>query len=119
MLEHEPQQTPAVPTAPAQIPAAERRVSAEELARAVSALEDAKAAERLAGVAPIGQVIDELGLDATPEEIWAQVQKQRMQKAAAKTTPAQTAVPSALVRYRWRWFILAAASAAAYAHFCS
>jgi len=84
MLEHEPQETPAPQTFTAQIPAAERRVSAEELTRAVSALEDAKAAERIAGVAPIGQVVDELGLDSTPEEIWAQVQKQRAEAAAPK-----------------------------------
>jgi hypothetical protein len=86
MLEHEPQETPAsqtstAQTSTAQIPAAQRRVSAEELTRAVSALEDAKAAERIAGVAPIGQIVDELGLDSTPEEIWVQVQKQRAEAA--------------------------------------
>ena len=80
MLKHEPEQMPQNPAAP--IPAAERRVSAEELAHAVSALEYAKAAERLAGVAPIGQVVDELGLDLTPEEIWAEVQRQRVQQVA-------------------------------------
>ncbi len=85
MLEHEPQETPA-----AQIPAAQRRVPAEELTRAVSTLEDAKAAERIAGVAPIGQVVEELGLDSTPEEIWAQVQKQR---AEAAPKPQVQAVP--------------------------
>ena len=91
MLEHEPEQTPAVPTSPAQIPAAERRVSAEELTRAVTALEDAKAAERIAGVAPIGQVVDELGLDSTPEDIWAQVQRQRAEAAVPK--PQKHSVP--------------------------
>jgi hypothetical protein len=84
MLEHEPQETPVAQTPASQIPAAERRVSADELTRAVSALEDAKAAERIAGVAPIGQIVDELGLDSTPEEIWAQVERQRAEAAAPK-----------------------------------
>ena len=101
MLEHEPQETPA-----AQIHAAQRRVSAEELTRAVSALEDAKAAERVAGVAPIGQVVDELGLDSTPEEIWAQVQKQRAEaapKPQVQAVPAvQTQQIARYVRHGWR-----------------
>lgn len=112
MLEHEPQETPAPQTFTAQIPAAERRVSAEELTRAVSALEDAKAAERVAGVAPIGQVVEELGLDSTPEEIWAQVEKQRAQKAAeeqARQTPVM-APPAAIFQTlprprRLRWLM--------------
>jgi hypothetical protein len=96
MLEHEPQETPA-----SQIPAAQRRVSAAELTRAVSALEDAKAAERVAGVAPIGQVVDELGLDSTPEEIWAQVQKQRAE-AAPKPQTVPTQQIGRQVRRGWR-----------------
>lgn len=111
MLEYEPQQTPPTP----QIPAAQRRVSAEELTRAVSALEDAKAAEQVAGVAPIGQVVEELGLNSTPEEIWAEVQKQRAQKAAEeqpKQTPVN-ALPAAAFqasprpRRRRRWWMAA------------
>jgi len=101
MLEHETEQTPA-----AQIPAAERRVSAEELTRAVSALEDAKAAERVAGVAPIGQVVEEMGLDSTPEEIWAQVQKQRAEaapKPQVQSVPVlQNAKIGRQVRRGWR-----------------
>ncbi len=68
------------------LPAASQRVTAEELSRAVSALDEARAAEQIYGTAPIGQVVEELGLDATPEEIWAQVQQQRaadMAKTAA------------------------------------
>lgn len=106
MLEHEPQETPAPQTFTAQIPAAQRRVSAEELTRAVSALEDAKAAERVAGVAPIGQVVDELGLDSTPEEIWAQIQKQRAEaapKPQVQSVPAvQTQHIARHVRRGWR-----------------
>jgi hypothetical protein len=104
MLEHELQETPAV-----QIPAAQRRVSAEELTRAVSALEDAKAAERVAGVAPIGQVVEELGLDSTPEEIWAEIVKQRTQKAAeavpvpqAQTVPVMQPKIGRQARRGWR-----------------
>lgn len=90
---------------PETVPAAQIRVPAEELARAVSALEETKAAERRAGVAPIGQVVDELRLDSTPEEIWAQVQRQRAEDAArAAARPAHAAVtPEARRRVRgWR-----------------
>ena len=109
MLKHEPEQTLTSQNPTASIPAAERRVTAEELTRAVSALEDAKAAERVAGVAPIGQVVEELGLDSTPEEIWEQVQKQRAQAAAAQTSPTQSAVVQPAIRphhRRGRWYLL-------------
>jgi len=73
---------------PQDLPAASQRVTAEELSRAVSAVDEARAAEQIHGTAPIGQVVEELNLDATPEEIWAQVQRQRAEDAAK--TPAQT-----------------------------
>ena len=82
---------------PQDLPAASQRVTAEELSRAVSALEDARAAEQINGTTSIGQVVDELNLDATPEEIWAQVQRQRAEDAL-KTTPALTARVSLAVR---------------------
>ena len=85
---------------PQDLPAANQRVTAEELSRAVSALDEARAAEQIHGTAPIGQVVEELNLDATPEEIWAQVQRQR-----AKTVPVTTArvLPAARRRVRgWR-----------------
>ena len=77
MLQHEPQEQ-SVSTPPAQI-----RVTADELAAAINALEASKdeEARHLAGTVPIGQVIEEMKLEATPEEIWAQVQKQRAQAA--------------------------------------
>ncbi len=90
MLQHESQhesQEPAIPSA------SEARVTPEELNAALKALDADKqqAARREAGTVPIGAVVDELGLDATPEQIWAQVQRQRAdadaqaaaQKAAA------------------------------------
>lgn len=83
------------------LPAASQRVTAEELSRAVSALDEARAAEQISGTAPIGQVVEELNLDATPEEIWAQVQRQRAEDAA-KTAPAQTARVSPAARRRGR-----------------
>ena len=86
---------------PHDLPAANQRVTAEELSRAVSALDEARAAEQICGTAPIGQVVEELNLDATPEEIWAQVQQQRAEDAA-KMALAQTARVSPAARRRVR-----------------
>lgn len=63
----------------------ERRVTTEEFTQAVAALEARKEAERqrLAGTVPIAQTVQELGLDAQPDEIWAEVQTQRARQAAA------------------------------------
>ncbi len=77
------------------LPATQQRVTAEELARAVSALDEARAAEQISGTAPIGQVVQELNLDATPEEIWAQVQVQRAQDAAKTSTQTARVLPAA------------------------
>ena len=76
MLQHEQEQ-------PTGTPAAQIRVTSEELAQAINALEASKdeAARHLAGTVPIGEVVQELKLEATPEDIWAQVQKQRTQAA--------------------------------------
>ena len=96
MLQHEPQEheSQEQPTA---IPAAQVRVTSEELAQAINALEASKdeAARRLAGTVPIGEVVQELKLEATPEEVWAQVQRQRAQVAqeeAARVRPATVPV---------------------------
>lgn len=86
MLQHEHQeQSTATPTA-------QIRVTAEELAQAINALEASKdeEAQHLAGTVAIGQVVDELKLEATPEELWAQVQKQRT-RLAAEVAAAQSA----------------------------
>ena len=88
-----------------ELPAARQRVTAQELARAVSALDEARAAEQISGTTSIGQVVDELNLDSTPEEIWAQVQQQRVEdaaKMAAKAAPKQTARVSLAARRRVR-----------------
>ncbi len=86
------------------LPAASQRVTAEELSRAVSALDETRAAEQISGTAPIGQVVEELNLDATPEEIWAQVQRQRAEDAAkAASVPKARVSPAARRRGRgWR-----------------
>ncbi len=94
MLQHEPQEPQ---EQPAPTPAAQIRVTSEELAQAINALEASKdeAARRLAGTVPIGQVVAELKLEATPEEVWAQVQKQRAQAAeeeARRVRPAAAPV---------------------------
>jgi len=94
MLQHEPlEQTP-------ETPAAQIRVTSEELAQAINALEASKdaAARHLAGTVPIGEVVQELKLEATPEEIWAQVQRQRAQAAqreAARAQPAAVPITAA------------------------
>lgn len=64
MLQHESQEQTATP-------AAQIRVTSEELAQAINALEASKdeAARHLAGTIPIGEVIQELKLEATPDEI--------------------------------------------------
>ena len=85
MLQHEQEQSSETPAA--QTPAAQIRVTSEELAQAINALEASRdeAARHLAGTVPIGEVVKELKLEATPEEIWAQVQKQRAQAAEEET----------------------------------
>lgn len=113
MLQHEPQEQSAA------TPTAQIRVTAEELAQAINALEASKdeEAQHLAGTVAIGQVVDELKLEATPEELWAQVQKQRArlvaEAAAAQEAREQTArlaamqvLPRPRQRRRGRWWMI-------------
>ncbi len=81
MLQHEQADPPAVaPTIPLPVSsAAEARVTPDELNAALKALED-----RQSSTVAIGSVVDELRLNATPEQIWEQVQKQRAQKQGPK-----------------------------------
>ncbi len=75
--------------------AAQTRVTPEELAHAIASLEARKLDEvRLQeNTIPIGQAVRELNLDATPEEVLAEVRAQRQAQAA---TPSPTqASPSA------------------------
>lgn len=61
-------------------------MTAEELTAAVNALEADRQREaaRLAGTVAIGDVVEELRLEATSEQIWAQVLKQRTEAEAPK-----------------------------------
>ena len=74
MLKHEdaPQAAPQTP------PAAKVRVTPEELAAAVTALQIRK--EGQPGTIAIGDAVEELGLDVTPEEVLAEVQARRQAK---------------------------------------
>lgn len=89
MLQHESQEQPTT------TPAAQVRVTSEELAQAINALEASKdeAARHLAGTVPIGEVVKELNLEATPEEVWAQVQRQRAQAAQEEAARVRPAAP--------------------------
>lgn len=70
----------------AALPAAQVRVTPEELSQALAAIEARRQAEasRLAGTIPIDQAVSELHLDSTSDEIWAEVQAQRAKAAAAQ-----------------------------------
>lgn len=138
MLQHESHEQPTT------TPAAQIRVTSEELTQAINALQASKdeAARHLAGTVPIGEVVKELNLEATPEEVWTQVQKQRTQQAAeaaaaeaaaAQRTQAAAAqagiyqtppqaplqqiplqIPLRPRRRRWRWWAIAGVAWAAY-----
>ena len=84
MLQNEPTTQPPTPTG-------QNRVTPEELSRALAALEGRKQAEaqRLAGTIPIEEAVTQLHLDATPDEIWAEVQAQRNKPAADSKTFAE------------------------------
>lgn len=85
--------------------AAQVRVTTKELADAMASLQARKeaAARRMEGSIPIGEAIQELQLDATPEELLAEVQTLR-----ARVPP-----PSSLSRTGLRARLLAAFGAAA------
>ena len=100
MLQHEPEE-PTLPNA------AEARVTPGELNAALKALED-----RQNSTVAIGSVVDELRLNATPEQIWEQVQQQRAQQQAqaAQTPSAQSFAvtpPKTRPRRRVRWWAIA------------
>ncbi len=67
---------------PSSADAAQVRVTPEELTQALNALQKSKEEEasQLNGTLSIGQAVDEMGLDSTPEEIWKHIQAQRLQK---------------------------------------
>lgn len=91
MLQNEPSSTGGDGRG-ADAPASQRRVTAKELTSALTSLRVRKEeatrrqeeeGRRLAETIPIGQSVEELSLEATPEEIWAEVQAQRAQDDAA------------------------------------
>ena len=79
MLQHEPPDTEQMPSA------AERRVTPEELAKALAAVEARKeqSARQQENTIPIGEAVQQIGFDATPEQIWAEVQAQRQNQDQA------------------------------------
>lgn len=87
MLEHQQNEPLTTPTVPLAVPnAAEARVTPDELSAALKTLED-----RQANTVAIGSVVDELRLNATPEQIWEQVQAQREQQQQWAQTPKSAA----------------------------
>jgi hypothetical protein len=90
MLEHEEQQNPAGQTGQSAAaadtkvsPADNVRVTAEEFTAALKAIEARRAAEadHVAGTVKLGETIRELNIDATPEQILAEIQAERTRKA--------------------------------------
>lgn len=83
MLHHE--NTPDEQQPPSAVVAAERRVTPEELAAALARLEVRKEVgqRHLEGTLPLGEAVQQLGLDATPEELWQEVQAGRTQPQTA------------------------------------
>lgn len=72
-----------------QVSAAKVRVTPEELAAAITRLEARKEAGQrdLEGTIPIGEAVQQLDLEATPEEVLAEVQEGRRSAAAGKRRP--------------------------------
>ena len=65
------------------LPAAQARVTPQELAAAITRLEARRDGEA-AGTISIGEAVTELGLTATPEAVWAEVQAARAQQITAR-----------------------------------
>ena len=104
MLHHEePENVITPPAQDAGLPASEVRVTAEEFARAVARHQARReeAARHLEGTLSLGDAVQELNIDITPEELLAEVQAARAEQQAVRT-------PQSRRRPRWG---LAAASA--------
>lgn len=91
MLHHEePENAVTPPGQAAALPAAQVRVTAEEFARAVARHQARReeAAKHLEGTVSLGEAVQELNIDITPEELLAEVQASRAaQKQAAPIVP--------------------------------
>ncbi len=90
------------------------RVTPDELTQALAAIEARRQAD--AGTIPLEQAVSELHLDSPPDEIWAEVQKQREKASLPKAAPVEqpqqavqpfsVSVPVVRVRPRgWRRLI--------------
>lgn len=82
MLDHEHQSSEAVPVS-------QYRVSPSELAQAIAELEAQQTppASAEADTIALGTAIEELNLTASAEELWAAVEKVRLQQQALRTAP--------------------------------
>src|SRR4051812_40387310 len=80
--------------------AATERVRPEELAAALSRLEERRQREaaQQAGTVPLGEMLQELGVDRSPEEVLAEIEAQR----AAELLAQQAAQQSSQLRTRTR-----------------
>ena len=83
MLKHEDNPQPQAPSQSA----AQVRVTPEELAAAVTALQIRK--EGSPGTIAIGDAVDELGLDVTPEEVLAEVEACRIKQRYSEKRPSK------------------------------
>lgn len=90
MLHHEEPESSTTPTSPdAGVPAAQVRVTAEEFARAVARHQARReeAAQKLEGTVSLGDAVQELNIDITPEELLAEVQAARAEQQAVGAAP--------------------------------
>ncbi len=96
MLQHEQE--------PENVGAAQVRVTAEEFARAVARHQARReeAAQKLEGTVSLGEAVQELNIDITPEELLAEVQAARAEAQVAHVAPQ--------VRRRPRWGLFAASA---------
>lgn len=78
------EQEPEFQPSPWPVPASETRVTPDELTAAVAALESRRETEarHLQGTLTLGEAVSELHLDATPDELLAEVKAQREKRAA-------------------------------------
>ena len=69
--------------------AAQERVTPDELAKAVAAMEARRDAEtrHQTNTIPLGEAVRQLGLDATPEELLSEVRHQRAQRETPSPSP--------------------------------
>lgn len=89
MLRHEePNENPISSSREAENSAAQVRVTAEEFARAVARHQARReeAAKRLEGTVSLGEAVQELNIDITPEELLAEVQAARAEQAGQAAT---------------------------------